>query len=83
MDGTIPQSLQALIDGALTCVIRLGAIIFMSPFFIIPGLVIGTVCGACGQLYMKAQLCVKREMSNARSPLLSHFGATIAGIGKY
>jgi len=32
-------------------------------------------------MYIKAQLSVKREMSNARSPVLSHFGAAIAGIG--
>ena len=52
-----------------------------------------------GNLYLRAQLSVKREMryaivvitmvyrshmlfSNARSPLLAHFSAAIAGIGK-
>jgi hypothetical protein len=36
----------------------------------------------CAQVYIKAQLCVKREMSNARSPVLGHFGAAVAGIGR-
>jgi len=29
---------------------------------------------------MKAQLSAKREMSNAKSPILNHFGASIAGL---
>lgn len=33
-----------------------------------------------GQIYIAAQLSVKREMSNARSPLFSHFGAALNGI---
>jgi hypothetical protein len=36
----------------------------------------------CGQIYIKAQLSVKREMSNARSPVLGHFGAAISGLGR-
>ena len=83
VDGSIPNSLQTLIDGVLQVIIRLGAIIFMSPIFAIPGVIVGLLGGACGQIYMKAQLYVKREMSNARSPVLSHFGATVTGIGKF
>ncbi|KZT42309.1 P-loop containing nucleoside triphosphate hydrolase protein [Sistotremastrum suecicum HHB10207 ss-3] len=33
-----------------------------------------------GQLYMAAQLPVKRDMSNARSPVLSHVGAALNGL---
>jgi hypothetical protein len=41
---------------------------------------LAVIGGWCGQLYIRAQLCVKREMSNARAPVLGHFGAAIAGI---
>jgi hypothetical protein len=50
--------------------------------FIIPGIIVATLGGWCGQIYIKAQLSVKREMSNARSPVLGHFGAAISGLGK-
>ena len=52
------------------------------PIFVIPGLLLGAVGGYLGQVYMKAQLSVKREMSNAKAPVLGHFGAAIAGLGK-
>ncbi len=41
----------------------------------------GAVMGWLGHVYMKAQLAVKRERSNARSPVIGHFGAAIAGLG--
>lgn len=49
--------------------------------FIFPGIIVALLGGWCGQIYIKAQLSVKREMSNARSPVLGHFGAAIAGLG--
>ncbi|KAI9449919.1 hypothetical protein BJY52DRAFT_1305174 [Lactarius psammicola] len=29
---------------------------------------------------MKAQIAIKREMSNAKAPVLGHFGASVAGL---
>ncbi|KAG8926193.1 hypothetical protein FRC00_003145, partial [Tulasnella sp. 408] len=46
----------------------------------VPGLVVAAVGAWLGQVYIRAQLAVKREMSNAKSPLYSHFGAAIAGL---
>ena len=51
--------------------------------FVFPGLIVALLGGWCGQIYIKAQLSVKREMSNAKSPVLGHFGAAIAGLGSY
>ena len=31
---------------------------------------------------MKAQLSVKREMSNAKAPVMGHVGAAVAGLGR-
>ena len=61
--------------------IKFGAVILFSPIFTFPGVAAFLIGGWAGQMYIKAQLSVKREMSNARSPVLSHFGAAIAGIG--
>lgn len=41
---------------------------------------IGVLGGILGELYMHGQLSVKREMSNAKSPLFSHFAAAVNGI---
>jgi hypothetical protein len=63
--------------------VKFVAVVMFSPIFIIPGFVLSILGGWCGQIYIKAQLSVKREMSNARSPVLGHFGAAIAGLGKF
>ena len=57
------------------------AVVVFSPVFLLPGVAAFAIGALVGQIYIKAQLSVKREMSNARSPVLSHFGAAIAGIG--
>jgi len=69
----------------MTCsmFIKFCAVVTLTPIFLIPGIVIAVLGGWCGQIYMKAQLSVKREMSNARSPVLGHFGAAVAGLSKY
>lgn len=82
MDGPVSQTLNALVEMTITLLLRLGAVVAFSPIFVIPGMFISMVGGWCGQVYIKAQLSVKREMSNGRSPVLSHFGAAMAGLGK-
>ncbi|KAJ7852957.1 multidrug resistance-associated ABC transporter [Mycena leptocephala] len=39
--------------------------------------ILGTLSG---KLFMPAQISVKREMSNARSPVLGHFSAAVTGL---
>jgi hypothetical protein len=68
------------VEMTITMVVKLGAVVYMTPVFVIPGLAIGVLGGWLGNLYVKAQLSVKREMSNARSPVFSHFNASIAGL---
>ena len=72
------SSLTDMIGGAL---IRFGAVVFMSPVFGMPGALLVFIGVWMGQMWMKAQLAVKRERSNARSPILGHIGAAITGIG--
>ena len=59
------------------------SVVIISPTFILPGIVISFLGAWCGQIYIKSQLSVKREMSNARAPVLGHFGAAIAGLSKH
>jgi len=50
------------------------------PVFIVPCTAIAILGAWLGRVYMKAQIAIKREMSNARAPVLGHFGAAVAGL---
>ncbi|GJJ09002.1 hypothetical protein Clacol_003223 [Clathrus columnatus] len=57
------------------------AVIVLVPKFIIPGVIIAVLGFACGQVYMKAQLPIKRQMSISRSPIIAHMNAMLTGLG--
>ena len=59
---------------------KLLSVIIFTPLFIIPSIVIAAIGGTLGNIYMKAQLSVKRELSVAKAPVLGHFGAAVSGI---
>ncbi|KAI0068112.1 P-loop containing nucleoside triphosphate hydrolase protein [Artomyces pyxidatus] len=80
LDGPIASSFAWVVELALTMGIKLLSIVLFTPAFLIPGLIVALVGGWCGRIYMKAQLAVKREKSNARAPVLGHFGAAITGL---
>ncbi|KZV91873.1 hypothetical protein EXIGLDRAFT_675729 [Exidia glandulosa HHB12029] len=80
IDGPLGLIFTQTAETAFGILSRLAAIIVMSPIFVIPALVVAVVGRACGQVYIKSQLSVKREMSNARSPVLGHLGAAITGL---
>ncbi|QRV86037.1 ABC transporter transmembrane region [Ceratobasidium sp. AG-Ba] len=80
VDGPIPGWLESLVNQSIHLLGRFVAVILLSPVFSIPGALVFVVGYWIGQIYMAAQLSVKREMSNARSPLFSHFGAALNGI---
>ena len=82
VDSNVSTTLLIIVMMATDLISRLIAVTIFAPIFVIPGLLLGVVGGYLGQVYMKAQLSVKREMSNAKAPVLGHFGAAIAGLGK-
>jgi ABC-type multidrug transport system fused ATPase/permease subunit len=80
VDGPISEYLGWLFDMTISMIIKFITIVYIAPFFSIPGVLISLLGAWCGQVYIKAQLSVKREMSNARAPVLGHFGAAVAGL---
>lgn len=70
------------IESTIYMFIRLGAVVVLTPQFLLPGLFIFAAGSWLAQLYIKSQLAVKREMSNAKAPVMGHFGAAIAGLGQ-
>jgi hypothetical protein len=83
VDTQIPQQIGSLIDLTSVMLTRLVGVVIFTPIFIVPGVLLAVVGGFCGQLYIKAQLAVKRHMSVAHAPVLGHFGAAIAGMGAW
>ncbi|KAF9500349.1 P-loop containing nucleoside triphosphate hydrolase protein [Pleurotus eryngii] len=80
IDSFIPQYLDMLLDMATDMVIKLGVIIIFAPSFLGPSIVIAILGSWLGQVYITAQLPVRREMSIAKSPVLGHLGAAMAGL---
>ena len=73
--------IDVFLSETLDIVAKFGAVIIMSPIFILPGIAILVAGVSMGNIYMKAQLPVKREGSNAKAPVLGHFGAAVSGLG--
>ncbi|KAF4617819.1 hypothetical protein D9613_006245 [Agrocybe pediades] len=80
VDSALPQNLYWVIGQAVGIVARLTAVVMVTPLFLVPGLAVAVLATAIGALYLKAQLSIKRELSNARSPVLAHFNAVIHGL---
>ncbi|KAG8713050.1 hypothetical protein FRC11_013442, partial [Ceratobasidium sp. 423] len=80
VDGSLPNELQNLADMTIQLFSRFIAVILVSPAFTFTGALLLALGIWIGQVYISAQLSVKRHMSNARSPMFSYFHAALAGI---
>ena len=61
-------------------VTALGILFIFTPIYILPALVIAAAGAWIGQIYVNAQLSVKREMSAAKAPVLSILDSAITGL---
>lgn len=80
VDNNLGHYLQQVFHQALECSFRLIIMSALIPAFFIPTVVVSVIGIACGQMYVRAQMGVKRIVSVKESPLFSHFGDTISGI---
>ncbi|KAJ7465185.1 hypothetical protein FB451DRAFT_1488697 [Mycena latifolia] len=80
VDGAIADTFESLIHISMSMLIKFSAVVLFTPIFFFAGLLVGITGAVCGQIYIASQLSVKREMSNAKAPVLAHFGATMAGL---
>ncbi|KAF5345715.1 hypothetical protein D9758_013070 [Tetrapyrgos nigripes] len=80
VDTVIPLFFCFLVQRGLTLIWRFIAVVFYTPVFLGPGLVFAVLMGLLGQIFMKAQLPIKRLQSITKAPVLGHFGAAIAGL---
>ena len=49
---------------------------------LIPGLMLIVLGSYLGNIYLKAQLSIKREMSTAKAPVMSQVGVVLSGLSK-
>ena len=76
-----PALTHCAVSVSAQLVVQLVAIVLVAPAMLLPGVVILALGAWVGNVYMKAQLPVKRDMSNKKAPVLGHFSASIAGLG--
>jgi ABC-type multidrug transport system fused ATPase/permease subunit len=62
VDGPIVQTLIWVMDRVVGALMLLFVITLVTPIFLLPGVGIGVIGVLTGNVYLKAQLSVKREM---------------------
>ncbi|KAJ7063699.1 P-loop containing nucleoside triphosphate hydrolase protein [Mycena amicta] len=70
VDAEIGQSLWNVVDIVFYAGVRLVVVFVLAPPFILPAAVLLVAGVWIGSVYTRAQISVKREMSNARAPIL-------------
>ena len=83
VDGPISLAFAWLSEINVAMLIKAMAVVYLTPVFIFPCVIIAVVGAWLGQVYMKAQIAIKREMSNAKAPVMGHFGAAVAGLSSF
>ncbi len=63
--------LLSLLQMTVSMIIKFSAVLVFTPIFLFPGILTAILGAWCSQIYTKAQLSVKREMSNAKAPVLA------------
>lgn len=64
----------------MTLLIKLAVVVMFTPIFLLPAVFIAVLGAYLGNVYIRAQLSIKREMSNAKAPVLGVFGSAVAGL---
>ncbi|KZS96558.1 P-loop containing nucleoside triphosphate hydrolase protein, partial [Sistotremastrum niveocremeum HHB9708] len=81
IDGQLSNMMVGLMymTAGLTCIF-FAVITQAGPIALIPATIVVVAGLLIGQVYIAAQLPIKRNMSNSRSPVLSHVGAALNGL---
>ncbi|VDB97890.1 unnamed protein product [Peniophora sp. CBMAI 1063] len=80
IDGKLAGQFRWLMSVTVQLITQLIAIALITPGVVFPGVAIFCIGAWFGNIYMRAQLPVKREMSNKKAPVLGHFGAAMTGL---
>ncbi|TCD69030.1 hypothetical protein EIP91_009093 [Steccherinum ochraceum] len=80
VDDQIPVVLAQISEITAFMIVKFLSVLLIARAALIPGVLVAAASAVIGQIYLRAQLSIRREMSNAQSPIISHFGAAITGL---
>ncbi|KAJ6612668.1 multidrug resistance-associated ABC transporter [Mycena sp. CBHHK59/15] len=76
VDGPILNVFANFTHVTISMMTSFGAVVLLTPLFFVPGFFAAIIGGFLGQAFLKAQLSVKRESSNAKAPYSAISGLT-------
>lgn len=69
IDDSLPTWMEAFIQISIMLLVSLAAVVYIAGWrAIFVGAIVAIAAATWGAIYLRAQLCVKRENSNAKSP---------------
>lgn len=80
LDSSLAQTFYSVASNIWEILGILGAAVFVSPYMILCALALLAACAAFARSYIAAARNVKRLESTNRSPCISHFSASLAGL---
>lgn len=80
VDGAVPQAINILTNTFIAMAIKFIAVFIYAPILLVPSLVVVGLGTGIGNVYIKAQLAVKREMSTRRAPVLAVLNSAVHGL---
>ncbi|KAJ7089016.1 P-loop containing nucleoside triphosphate hydrolase protein [Mycena epipterygia] len=80
LDGMLPGMLKDVIHVSSLMLVELCSIVLVIPQVLFVVTLVGFLGYVLGQIYISAQLGVKRHVSNAKAPILAHLGAAVGGL---
>ena len=66
VDNRFARALEALVGVSVYLILQMMGVVVFTPVFLFPALVVAAGGLISGNIYMKAQLCVKRELGSSR-----------------
>ncbi|KAK4689027.1 hypothetical protein P7C73_g1078, partial [Tremellales sp. Uapishka_1] len=80
VDRGLRRIFQGVSEISVTLLLKFFLLVWLVPTFAPYALLTGVLGLVLGEFYLKAQLSIKREMSNAKTPLYTHFAAASNGL---
>jgi ABC-type multidrug transport system fused ATPase/permease subunit len=80
IDGSFQRLFVALMELTISLLLRFCYLVYFVPKFSILAVILGFIGAMLGNAYIHCQICVKREMSNSKSPIYTQLNSAIAGV---
>ncbi|TCD68042.1 hypothetical protein EIP91_011586 [Steccherinum ochraceum] len=80
VDDNLPMFFSQVSEVTAFLIARFIALLIIAPSALVPGVLVAVAGTMVGYVYLQAQRSIKREMSNAQAPIISHFGAAMTGL---